>query len=58
MTDEYHHPDFVLAFIPMTLLAAYGVGTTLDVPLVAIVAAIGICYLLMVDGLFWHGPAG
>lgn len=56
MTGGYQHPDFVLAFIPMTLFGAYGVGTVVGARLVAIMAAVGVCYLLMVDSLFWHGP--
>ena len=57
MTDGYQHPDLVLAFIPVTLFGAYGVGTAVGARLVATLAAVGVCYLLMVDGLFWHGPA-
>ena len=56
MTDRHRHPDIVLAFIPMTLVGAYAVGTAVGARLVATTAAIGVCYLLMVDGLFWHGP--
>ncbi|WP_160163114.1 hypothetical protein [Halorubrum californiense] len=57
MTDGYQHPDVVLAFIPMTLFTAYGVGTAVGARLIATLAAVGVYYLLMVDGLFWHGPA-
>ncbi len=57
MTDGYQHPDVVLAFIPMTLFTAYGVGTAVGARLVATIVSVGVCYLLMVDGLFWHGPA-
>ena len=56
MTDGGSHPDFILAVIPTTLFAAYVVGAVLDAGLVAVMVAVGICYLLMVDGLFWHGP--
>lgn len=56
MTDDDHRPDVVLAAIPMTLFAAYGIGTVLDARLVAVLVAVGVCYLLMADGLFWHGP--
>lgn len=56
MTDRYDHPDFVLAFIPLALLVAYSVGTAIDARLVAITTAVGFCYLVMADGLFWHAP--
>ena len=56
MTGGYQHPDFVLAFIPMALFAAYGVGTAVGARLVATMAAVGVCYFLMVDSLFWHDP--
>ena len=56
MTSDHRHPDFVLAAIPMTLFAAYGVGTVFQSRLVTVMAAVGACYFLMLDGLFWHSP--
>ncbi|PHQ45985.1 hypothetical protein DJ68_09795 [Halorubrum sp. C3] len=56
MTSDHRHPDFVLAAIPMTLFAAYGVGTVFQTWLVTVMAAVGICYGLMMDRLFWHSP--
>lgn len=56
MTDGYQHPDFVLGFIPMALFGAYGVGVAVSARFVATMVAVGVCYLLMVDCLFWHGP--
>jgi hypothetical protein len=57
MADGHHYPDVVLTAIPLTLVVAYGAGTLLDARLVVATAAVGICYFLMADGLFWHGPS-
>ena len=57
MSDTYQYPDFVLTIIPVTIVSAYGLGTALDAQFVAVTAAVGMCYLLIADGLFWHGPA-
>ena len=56
MANGHHYPDIVLIGIPLMLVVAYGVETLLDAHLVVTTAVVGICYFLMVDGLFWHGP--
>lgn len=56
MTDQYRHPDFVLTFIPIVLFIAHTVGRIVDARLVAITIGVGLCYLVMVDGLLWHAP--
>lgn len=56
MTNQDQHPDFVLAFIPVTLITAYSVGAAAEARLMAITTAVGFCYLVIADGLFWHTP--
>ena len=58
MINRYQHPDFVLTVIPVVLLSAYSIGTVLNVQLVALATAVGVCYAVMADGLLWHGPTG
>lgn len=56
MSDQYRHPDLVLTVIPVALFAAYGVGRIVDAHHVAIAIGVGLCYLVMADGLLWHAP--
>ena len=56
MSDTDQHPDFVLTFVPVTTLSAYAFGTAINARFGAVMAAAGLCYLVIADGLFWHGP--
>lgn len=56
MADQHQHPDFVLTVIPVALFGAYSVGRVVDARFVAITIAVGLCYLVMADGLLWHAP--
>lgn len=53
---RYSHADIVLSMIPLTLLVGHGIGTACDVYAVAMVGALIVAGLLMLDGLFWHAP--
>ena len=57
MSDTDQHPDFVLMFVPVTTLSAYAFGTAINARFGAVMAAAGLCYLVIADGLFWHRPA-
>lgn len=56
LTDSCSHSDLVLSFIPMAFVMAYSVGTVFDALTITITATTVLCYLAMVDGLFWHTP--
>lgn len=56
MVDQYQHPDFVLTVIPVALFSAYSVGQVVDARFTSIAIAIGLCYLVLIDGLLWHAP--
>jgi len=56
VSDRYQYPDFVLFIILIIIFTAHVLGTAFDSRLVAVMAAVGMCYVLIMDGMFWHGP--